>query len=38
VTSGENITYTRIDITLPTEDFVVKVVTDRGNMAVFARH
>jgi len=38
VTSGENITYTRIDITLPTEDFVVKVVTERGNIAVFVRH
>ena len=38
VNSGENATYTRADISLPTENFVVKVVTERGNIAVFARH
>ena len=38
VNSGENITYTRVDISLSTENFVVKVVTERGNIAVFARH
>jgi hypothetical protein len=38
VNSGENTTYTRADISLPTENFVVKVVTERGNIAVFARH
>ena len=38
VNSGENVTYTRVDISLPTENFVVKVVTERGNIAVFARH
>jgi hypothetical protein len=38
VTSGENTTYTRADITLPTKNFVVKVVTERGNIAVFAGH
>jgi hypothetical protein len=38
VNSGENVTYIRVDISLPTENFVVKVVTERGNIAVFARH
>jgi len=38
VNSGENTTYTRADITLPTENFVVKVVTERGNIVVLARH
>ena len=38
VNSGENATYIRVDISLPTENFVVKVVTERGNIAVFARH
>jgi hypothetical protein len=38
VNSGENATYIRVDISLPTENFVVKVVTERGNIAVFAKH
>jgi len=38
VNSGENTTYTRADITLPTENFAVKVVTERGNIAVFMKH
>ena len=38
VNSGENTTYTRADITLPTENFAVKVVTERGNIAVFTKH
>jgi len=38
VNSGENITYTRVDISLSTENFIVKVVTERGNIAVFTRH
>jgi hypothetical protein len=38
VNSGENATYIRADISLPTENFVVKVVTERGSIAVFARH
>jgi hypothetical protein len=38
VNSGENTTYTRADISLPTENFIVKVVTERGNIAVFAKH
>jgi hypothetical protein len=38
VTSGENATYIRMDIGLPTESFIIKVVTARGNIAVFARH
>jgi hypothetical protein len=35
VNSGEETTYTRIDIALPKEDFIVKAVTERGNMAVY---
>jgi len=38
VNSGESATHIRGDISLPTENFVVKVVTERGNIAVFARH
>jgi hypothetical protein len=38
VNSGENTTYTRADITLPTENFAVKVVTERGNIAVLTKH
>ena len=38
VNSGENITYVRLDISLSMENFVVKVVTEKGNVAVFAEH
>jgi len=38
VNSGENVAYVRLDISLSMENFVVKVVTERGNLAVFARH
>jgi hypothetical protein len=38
INSGENATYIRVDIRLPTDNFVVKVVTERGNMAVFTNH
>jgi hypothetical protein len=36
--SGENATYTRVDMRLPTDNFIVKVVTERGNIAVFTSH
>jgi hypothetical protein len=36
--SGENATYTRVDMRLPADDFIVKVVTERGNMAVLSSH
>jgi hypothetical protein len=35
VNSGESVTYTRLDTGLPTDNFVVKVVTERGNIAVY---
>jgi hypothetical protein len=38
VNSGENMTYVRLDISLSMENFVVKVVTEKGNVAVFAEH
>jgi hypothetical protein len=38
VNSGEDATYTRVDVRLPTNDFAVKVVTERGNIAVFTSH
>jgi hypothetical protein len=37
VNAGENATDT-MNITLPTGSFLVKVVTERGNIAVFAGH
>jgi hypothetical protein len=36
--SGENATYTRVDVHLPTDNFIVKVITERGNVAVLASH
>ncbi len=38
VNSGESTTYARPDVCLPPEDFLVKIVTERGNTAVFASH
>jgi hypothetical protein len=32
--SGEEKTYVNMDVILPEDDFVVKVVTERGNIAV----
>ena len=37
INSGEEATYIRADIRLPSTPFIAKVVTERGNMAVFAR-
>ena len=34
--SGENLTYIRDDITFPEDAFVAKIVTERGNIAVFS--
>jgi hypothetical protein len=33
--SGENGVYIRADTSLPTDSFIVKVVTERGNIAIF---
>jgi len=38
VNSGDRIYYIRVDISLPNKPYTVKVVTERGNMAVFASH
>jgi hypothetical protein len=35
INSGEETTYIRVDINLPGDDFIAKVVTERGNIAVF---
>lgn len=35
INSGEEATYIRADIRLPEEDFIVRIVTERGNIAVF---
>lgn len=35
VSSGERLNYTRIDIVTPTSTYLVRVVTERGNAAVF---
>jgi hypothetical protein len=37
VNSGEQVTLVRTDATLPEDDFVVKIVTERGNVSVFPR-
>jgi Na+-transporting NADH:ubiquinone oxidoreductase subunit NqrC len=34
--AGESVTYNRTDIALPSGAFLAKVVTERGNMAVFS--
>ena len=34
--SGESFTYIQDDITFPKDDFVAKIVTERGNIAVFS--
>jgi hypothetical protein len=34
--SGESITYDRADIEFPEDTFVAKIVTERGNIAVFS--
>ena len=34
--SGESITYIREDIEFPKNDFVAKVITERGNIAIFS--
>ncbi|MGQ9640707.1 MAG: hypothetical protein ACUVUF_01095 [Candidatus Bathycorpusculaceae bacterium] len=35
INSGEEATYTLIGVELPEDKFIVKIVTERGNMAVF---
>jgi len=37
INSGEEATYIRADIRLPSAAFIAKVVTERGNLAIFAR-
>jgi hypothetical protein len=36
--SGTKGDYFRADISLPTEDFIIRAVTERGNVAVFGSH
>ena len=36
INSGETLNYTRSDISLPSGEYIVKVVTQRGNTAVFS--
>lgn len=36
VNSGERLNYTRIDLVLPTSSYFVRVVTERGNTAVYS--
>jgi hypothetical protein len=38
VNSGEFLNYTRIDIMLPSSPYIVKVVTERGNIAVYSQN
>jgi hypothetical protein len=34
---GETFHYTRLDITIPEENYTVKVVTERGNIAIYSK-
>jgi hypothetical protein len=36
--SGESLTYDRDDIEFPKGAFVAKIVTDRGNIAIFSKN
>jgi hypothetical protein len=36
VNSGESVTYVRADIRLPENDFIARIVTEKGNISVFA--
>jgi hypothetical protein len=36
VNSGESVAYVRVDIQLPTSNFITRVVTEKGNISVFA--
>ena len=36
INSGETLSYPRVDISLPSEQYVVKVVTERGNVAIYS--
>jgi hypothetical protein len=35
INSGQTLTYTRDDVSLPSGEYIVKVVTERGNMATY---
>ena len=36
INSGETLPYSRVDISLPAGEWIVKVVTERGNIATFS--
>jgi len=36
VNSGETLSYLRVDICLPSGEYIVKVATERGNVAVYS--
>jgi hypothetical protein len=38
VSSGENVTHSCSDINLPKNDYIIKVITERGNIAIFSKH
>jgi hypothetical protein len=37
INSGETLPYTRTDIALPEGNYIIKVVTERGNIAVYSK-
>jgi hypothetical protein len=37
INPGETLPYTRTDIALPEGDYIIKVVTERGNIAVYSK-
>jgi len=38
INSGDNLTCLRTDMTLPSQNFLIRIVTERGNSAVFIKH
>lgn len=38
INSGENSMYTRTDIALPSGSFIIKIVTERGNIAILSQN
>lgn len=37
INPGETLSYTRTDIILPKGNYIIKVVTERGNIAVYSK-
>jgi hypothetical protein len=38
IDSGETMTYTRLDVNLPNSPYIIKVITERGNIAIYSEN